>query len=174
MGKEYVENLTLTVHVEGKRDRKNKHRINYLMSFCKWLTGKRHGGIAERQTLFRATQDKMLWRAIISHVMKGHGTQNNNKTFLFLLLCQVCRVQNFQNYLDGRLFKNTTRQQDTIKAVEAWGKRAITYRRPLSDIYLRGLNSEWLLVTVNIDRGQLLTGEVEDSNMWQSTNQITK
>lgn len=44
------------------------------MSFFNLLTEKGLGEIAKKQTLLSATKDRKLWRVMIVHVLKGHGT----------------------------------------------------------------------------------------------------
>lgn len=68
-----LEKLTPSGHIEDNRNG-GKHKKNYLMCLCKWLTEQSRGDIPERQTLRRATHGRMLGRPMSTHVLKGHGT----------------------------------------------------------------------------------------------------
>ena len=76
MRKESVENLTLTGLTEGKKNR-GRPRIKYLTSLRTWMAERvpegQRGGMKE-QELLRRTKDRKLWKAMIAHVLKGHGT----------------------------------------------------------------------------------------------------
>ena len=73
--KESVENLTLTGLIEGKKNR-GRPRIKYLTSLSTWMAERvpegQRGGMKE-QELLRRTKDRKLWKAMIAHVLKGHG-----------------------------------------------------------------------------------------------------
>ncbi len=76
MRKESLENLTLTGRIEGKKSRGGP-RIKYLTSLSTWLAehvpeGQRRG--MKEQELLKRTKERKLWKAMIAHVLKGHGT----------------------------------------------------------------------------------------------------
>lgn len=64
-------------------------------------------GIGRGQTLFRSTRNKKLWRATISHVIKGGGIQRKKNLFPFDALCNTLSLcpdesgkkQFFRNWL---------------------------------------------------------------------------
>lgn len=66
-----MEHLTLT-HVESKRV-KGKQHVIYLTS-CEWMAEQELGEKLRGQTLYRATNDRKLWRAMIANVLKDHST----------------------------------------------------------------------------------------------------
>ena len=71
-----MENLTLTGRIEGKKSR-GRPRIKYLTSLSTWIAERvpegQRGGMKE-QELLRRTKERKLWKAMIAHVLKGHGT----------------------------------------------------------------------------------------------------
>lgn len=62
------------------------------LSFSEWMTKQCMAVIVRNQTLLSATSDKNLWRVIIGHIRKGHGTLKNKEIsllFCFLIIFQL-------------------------------------------------------------------------------------
>lgn len=59
MRKEVLENMTLTRHIESKRNRE-KQGVTYVTSSCKCLINQALGEIPKRQILRRLTKKKQL------------------------------------------------------------------------------------------------------------------
>lgn len=65
MGKEGLENLTVTGYIEGKRSSEKLDKFE-----------QRQKGIVKEQVLLRETKDKKLRRAMISHLLKAYRKLN--------------------------------------------------------------------------------------------------
>ncbi|ESN94965.1 hypothetical protein HELRODRAFT_179802 [Helobdella robusta] len=69
MRKERMENLTTTEKIAGRRDR-SQQRITFVKSLCHLLN------ITTFQQL-QSVQDRVLWRSMVAHAMKGKTPQSN-------------------------------------------------------------------------------------------------
>lgn len=58
-----------------------KHSVIYLMSLCKWIEERRLGDIVSGQRFLRAAKNRMLWSAIISHILKDTWHKKNDNTY---------------------------------------------------------------------------------------------
>lgn len=50
-----------------------ERNITYPMSLCEWISDQGEEGVLRIQMLLKATRKK-LWRDVISHILKEHGT----------------------------------------------------------------------------------------------------
>lgn len=76
--KEGLENMMLRGQIEGKWVR-GKQLTTFLSSLSEWMAEYDQGELTKRQDLLRATNDRELWRALITTILKGHGAQKKKK-----------------------------------------------------------------------------------------------
>lgn len=58
--------------LKGKES-KWKQQVTYLTSLSEWMVEQRQRKMVMEQELLRATKDWKLWKAMIAHILKGHG-----------------------------------------------------------------------------------------------------
>lgn len=65
-------NLMLTGYMKGKKGQEKA--LSSLLVRLVWMDGGIGvGGMAKEQTLLRARSDRMSWRAMSVHILKGHS-----------------------------------------------------------------------------------------------------
>lgn len=68
MRKESIETLTFTGWKEGKRDTGQKEQVT------KEQMLKREREITNGESMTESNKDRKLWRSMITHILKQHGT----------------------------------------------------------------------------------------------------
>lgn len=66
-----------------------KQWVTFWTSLCKWKAEQKICSTLKRQTLWRATKIRKLWRIMIIYIMKGHGT----KKITAAVIWQVTRIE---------------------------------------------------------------------------------
>lgn len=79
-----------------------------MMSFCEGVVERGVRGMENRQMLLRATNDRMLWRNMISNILKARRIKSNERTVLQLWICLPFPrplVSNEQDLNSNRVFR---------------------------------------------------------------------
>lgn len=98
MRREDFDNLTLTKHIEGKKD---KRRQSYTQDKPEYIA-KRGGRIGKESNVVKCFKNKRLWGAMITHVLKGHGIQ---KTFPYHCLIIMLQTETPRVKTASRIYK---------------------------------------------------------------------
>lgn len=56
---------------------KRKQRVTYLMNLYKWMVKQGEAEVKKKKKKIHSIRDSKLWRSMISHILKGHNTQND-------------------------------------------------------------------------------------------------
>ena len=76
MRKEGLEELALTGRIQGTRGR-GRPRLTYMDSLCVWIRSQLPEDEKQGVTvlgILRTTKDRVLWKTMITYVLKGFGT----------------------------------------------------------------------------------------------------
>ena len=76
MTKEGFEETIRTGKIEGKKGR-GRPRLNYMGSLCRWMQAQVPEDWKENvavQKVLKSCKDRVLWKSMVTYVLRGHGT----------------------------------------------------------------------------------------------------